>query len=314
MADSPRVIKGEISEKKKKHRSFRKKLADRFSIANKNKDNNQPVSKNYVDDPKIMPDKSKDDSEATNRRRNYYKNLGIGQKGSMENDRVVKGLTKISPGDSKQPDADRLDKDSNKSFTSIAISKGKAITNVNADDSPYLKKSGSVDIGQTQDSANKDAADASAKVDEAEAAASKVEPEGSAVSRSMAETKADDVDAVEENKLDDSALDTETEKVESSYQNNEVEGFKLDFITKVQAKSMEQMRRKFLSKLTQEKIWLTPSEKPKSHQTCIIFDWDDTLLCTSFLNPTGSGNFDLPLNVKLQLKKLEKASFDLLSE
>jgi hypothetical protein len=37
-------------------------------------------------------------------------------------------------------------------------------------------------------------------------------------------------------------------------------------------------------------------------------------LCTSFLNPTGSGNFDLPLNVKLQLKKLEKASFDLLSE
>jgi hypothetical protein len=40
-----------------------------------------------------------------------------------------------------------------------------------------------------------------------------------------------------------------------------------------------------LSKLTYEKIWLTPEEKPKTHQTCIIFDWDDTLLPTTFLIP-----------------------------
>ena len=38
------------------------------------------------------------------------------------------------------------------------------------------------------------------------------------------------------------------------------------------------MRNKYLSKLTQEKVWLTPQEKPKSHQSIIIFDWDDTLL------------------------------------
>lgn len=79
-------------------------------------------------------------------------------------------------------------------------------------------------------------------------------------------------------------------------------------------KSVNDMRKKFLSKLTQEKIWLTPAEKPKAHQTNIIFDWDDTLLCTTFLNPTGTANFDLPLNVKLQLKKLEKAAFSILSE
>lgn len=23
------------------------------------------------------------------------------------------------------------------------------------------------------------------------------------------------------------------------------------------------------------------------HETAIIFDWDDTLLCTSFINPSG---------------------------
>lgn len=67
----------------------------------------------------------------------------------------------------------------------------------------------------------------------------------------------------------------------------EEQDFKLDFITKNQERSGDTMRRKFLSRLTQEKVWLTPSEKPKAHQTCIIFDWDDTLLCTTFLNPTN---------------------------
>jgi hypothetical protein len=28
-----------------------------------------------------------------------------------------------------------------------------------------------------------------------------------------------------------------------------------------------EMRRKFLNKLTQSKVWLVPREKPKSHQT-----------------------------------------------
>lgn len=44
-------------------------------------------------------------------------------------------------------------------------------------------------------------------------------------------------------------------------------------------------RATLLSKLTYEKIWLTPETKPKTHQTVIIFDWDDTLLPTSFLIP-----------------------------
>lgn len=40
-----------------------------------------------------------------------------------------------------------------------------------------------------------------------------------------------------------------------------------------------------MSKLTYEKIWLTPELKPKTHQTIIIFDWDDTLIPTTFLLP-----------------------------
>jgi hypothetical protein len=40
-----------------------------------------------------------------------------------------------------------------------------------------------------------------------------------------------------------------------------------------------------LNKLSQEKIWLQPDTKPRTHQTCIIFDWDDTLLPTTFLIP-----------------------------
>ena len=40
-----------------------------------------------------------------------------------------------------------------------------------------------------------------------------------------------------------------------------------------------------LSRLTYEKIWLTPEQKPVTHQSLIIFDWDDTLIPTTYLIP-----------------------------
>ena len=49
----------------------------------------------------------------------------------------------------------------------------------------------------------------------------------------------------------------------------------------------DKLRRNLLSKLTYEGIWLTKMEKPKPYETVIIFDWDDTLLCTCFINPQG---------------------------
>merc|ERR1712113_47664 len=40
----------------------------------------------------------------------------------------------------------------------------------------------------------------------------------------------------------------------------------------------------FLRKLSYEKVWVPKAQRSPTHQTVLIFDWDDTLLCTSFLN------------------------------
>jgi hypothetical protein len=73
--------------------------------------------------------------------------------------------------------------------------------------------------------------------------------------------------------------------VYDSFATPESDGYSLDFMQK--NRTNDSIRRNFLSKLTYQKIWLTPSEKPKLHETAIIFDWDDTLLCTSFISPSG---------------------------
>ena len=46
----------------------------------------------------------------------------------------------------------------------------------------------------------------------------------------------------------------------------------------------DDFRLNFLRKLSREKIWVPRSDRPPQHQCVIIFDWDDTLLCTSYLN------------------------------
>ena len=46
--------------------------------------------------------------------------------------------------------------------------------------------------------------------------------------------------------------------------------------------------------------------KPKQYETAIIFDWDDTLLCTSFISPNGVyQDVDLGPNVMQHIKLLE---------
>lgn len=46
----------------------------------------------------------------------------------------------------------------------------------------------------------------------------------------------------------------------------------------------DDFRLNFLRKLSQQKIWVPRTDRPPQHQCVIIFDWDDTLLCTSYLN------------------------------
>ena len=53
-------------------------------------------------------------------------------------------------------------------------------------------------------------------------------------------------------------------------------------------KSNDKLRTNLMSKLAYQKVWIGQNQKPKTHQSCIIFDWDDTILCTSFLIPYPS--------------------------
>ncbi len=85
----------------------------------------------------------------------------------------------------------------------------------------------------------------------------------------------------------------EDEKLASTFEDPSGEGFALNYIEKVG----HDIRMKFLHTLVMKGVLVPASMKPKTHQTgkrgnvssflVIIFDWDDTLLCTSYLNPTA---------------------------
>jgi hypothetical protein len=49
----------------------------------------------------------------------------------------------------------------------------------------------------------------------------------------------------------------------------------------------DDFRLNYLRKLSQSGVWVPRSDRPPQHQCVIIFDWDDTLLCTSYLNVKG---------------------------
>ena len=65
-----------------------------------------------------------------------------------------------------------------------------------------------------------------------------------------------------------------------------------------------------MSKLIYKKVW-TPSIKGKTHNTLILFDWDDTLLCTTFLTKNGVYDENLILTDK-ENKKVAKLEFTVL--
>ena len=75
------------------------------------------------------------------------------------------------------------------------------------------------------------------------------------------------------------------------------------------------IRQSYFTKLVSTQIW-TPNMKPKQHNSIIIFDWDDTLLPTSFLTPGGifDENMKIPSIETEKISKLEQAILKLLSE
>jgi len=72
----------------------------------------------------------------------------------------------------------------------------------------------------------------------------------------------------------------------------------------------DQVRLKFLQKLSYERVWLPKAQRPPSHQTLIIFDWDDTLVCSSYLNQMDG--MRAPAAVEQQLNACERGSAQLL--
>jgi hypothetical protein len=76
----------------------------------------------------------------------------------------------------------------------------------------------------------------------------------------------------------------------------------------------DQARMKFLQKLSYKKVWSPRARRPPSHQTLIIFDWDDTLLCSSYMNYNYPkvGFRDLPEEEQRILKAIEEADVRLL--
>jgi len=75
----------------------------------------------------------------------------------------------------------------------------------------------------------------------------------------------------------------------------------------------DKIRKSYITKLITCKKW-EPSKKKMNHNSLIIYDWDDTLLPTTFLTPLGTltNNFDLEEREKVTIKKLEEEVHNLL--
>lgn len=83
-------------------------------------------------------------------------------------------------------------------------------------------------------------------------------------------------------------------------------------------RSIQQQRHKFLAKLAQKQVWISPIDQPKSSHTLIIFDWDDTLLCTSQLTPLDEyivdGEIVLPKELTQELEVLDDRALFILEK
>ena len=76
----------------------------------------------------------------------------------------------------------------------------------------------------------------------------------------------------------------------------------------------EDLRKSYLEKLITKNIW-NPNRNKKTHNSIFIFDWDDTLLPTSFLSPGGVFDLEMKLsrNDKEKLSEIEKEVSNILN-
>ena len=107
--------------------------------------------------------------------------------------------------------------------------------------------------------------------------------------------------------------ENEKEKEKEKDNNNENKD-NIDFILEFYKKQEVNIRKVYYSQLLLKKVW-KPINDSKRHNSLIIFDWDDTLLPTSFLTPRGIFEDKNELNEKDQAKvsKLEESVRKLLT-
>ena len=76
---------------------------------------------------------------------------------------------------------------------------------------------------------------------------------------------------------------------------------------------LNNMRHSYFQKLISHGVM--PTKQRKTHNALIIFDWDDTLLCTSFLTPNGYFDEQLELTSKSKerMAKLEQTVLQILT-
>jgi len=100
-------------------------------------------------------------------------------------------------------------------------------------------------------------------------------------------------------------LSDEDLEVERSYSNAEGD-FSLHFFKKTD----DEIRQSYINKLITMKI--LKLEPAKKHQSMIIYDWDDTLFCTSFLGQLGF--VDIPPEILATLQPLDESASKVLNK
>jgi hypothetical protein len=86
--------------------------------------------------------------------------------------------------------------------------------------------------------------------------------------------------------------------------------FETDVDDVFETRKPDRFRLQYLSKLETKKVWVPQAERPPKHQTVIIFDWDDTLLCTTFLNSVQGRA--IPPATQRHLQSIERSAYQLL--
>ena len=111
----------------------------------------------------------------------------------------------------------------------------------------------------------------------------------------------------EEDNISTSLISDDKNSTNSSTQ--ETIDYELNFY-----RSGNAIRNSYIQRLVSKALFL-PNNKPKSHNSLIIFDWDDTLLPTTFLTQGGTYNENMILteNEQKKIEKLEKSALNLLN-